>query len=859
MSLESFESSSTASGRIYQQARNSVNESRKNWREFEENPPPGSTGLTPAKIPLGPLKENSPHVGYTQGDRSPSSLSPPHSPRSRPPLARSVGSIETRNGVEMGRSVSPLQYSTRMSPPPSDQPTSTPVQPNHNPSPKQVHNHINSIRGVDSTPLSPPTSVPVLKLDHSNLSELEASTLEDRVKCNLFEIPTTNTTLDSLRKNSPTPAYSGYIPPEGMAHLCGGDDKDDYDHLSPVKLTSPSPSDHKPTSFDFTLFSRKPRSTSYSLPAENSGAQLFGDNDIDEALNELRDSCSSSRSSSAPQSPTDIFPHSRVTSLHRETEQQVETSSTAVQKGPNGLKPLNTIGQPQSQSQLMGYIRHSKEQSAKSPEGIPPPVPPKLRRQKSSSPPSNPDQSAQSNLSPSFYPSSISSHPHSKQSHPLPDFATDPVHVVQSSGLSQEEGCDDALSSVSNATLVPDPDPGNSSPTNVHSDHSTSPNTPRQGTKFNQNTEPFAGKRGGALNYLNPSSTRLPLSAHVHPELSLPPALSSLNHHSWKDSGNPSGTNFAPHLRPLPYESQGTCLPERQSVMTVSNSGSDSSLRGVSPPEKITHAVIQTRTHGNNHHPLKAAALVQSNSQPLAPVRPSSAQTQLSSYRTGALNQTYFQAPHCQNPPGEGNILNRNHRLYHSQRLTAVTRPRQRTLSGSKEGGSDNFLVGGSAGVRPPQQGNPRGVLKFQPVNSFETPLEEIIKMPPQPAHYQYHTKALSQDDQLMVGTFYHGGLAGGHGKSQFRGPKGTVHSYLADVDGYEGPKDGSRRSYGKNSYRTRNIFAAMKKYLHNFKHLFYIFLGPCALCHESIIGGLKIYGQLRYHSTCFKCSVCGE
>lgn len=807
LSLESFESSSTASGRIYQQARNSVNESRKNWREFEENPPPGSTGLTPAKIPLAPLKENSPHVGYTPGDHSPSSLSPPHSPNSRPPLAQNVGIIETRNGVELGRSVSPLQYSTRMSPPPSGhQTTSTPVQPNHIPSP--THNHVNSNGGVDSTPLSPPTSVPVLKLDHSNLSELEASTLEDRVKSNLFEIPTKS--LDPLRKNSknsPTPVYSGYIPPEGMAHLCGGDDEDDYDHLSPVKLTTPSPSDHKLTRFDLPFFSQKPRSTSDSLPAENSTApQLFGDNDIDEALNELKDS-SSSRSSSAPQSPTDLFPPSRAMSLHREAEQQEEPSTMAVQKGPDSLKlqePTTTTRQ--SQSQPVGYFRHSKQQPAMSPEGIPPPVPPKLRRQKSSSPPSNPDHSTQSNHSPSFYPSSISSHPHSKQTHCLPDFASGPVQVVQSSDLSQEEGCDDALSSVSNATLVPDP--SDSSPTNIHSDHSTAPDTPRQGTKFGQNNETVGVKRGGVLNPVNPSSTRLPPTAHVHPEPYLPHTLSSLNYLSWKDSGSTSGTNFAPHPRTLPYES---CLPERQSVITVSNFGSDSSPRGVSPPEKVTHAVIQTRTHGNCRHPLnrdKTAALVQPISQPLPPARPASAQTQLSGHRTGpgGPNQTYFQAPHCQNPPGEGNSLSRNHRLYHSQRLSAVTRPRQRTLSGSKEGGSDNFLVGGSSGVRPPQQGNPRGMLKFQPVNSFETPLDEIMKMPPQFPHYQYHTKALSQDDQLMVGTFYHGGLVGGHGRSKFRGTKGTVHSYLTDIDGYEGKKDGGRRYYGKNYPQILNV-----------------------------------------------------
>ena len=848
LSMESFESSSTASSLLYQQARNSVNESRQNWREFEEAPPPGSTGLTPAKPTLSTLRENRVDTGYMQGDQSPSSLSPPRSP-----LARSQRH-STRNGTDIGRSVSPLQYSTHMSSPTLlDQNTSTPVCDTN---PRRVHeyNHVNGTGDSDSThnqfdsaPLTPPTSVPLLKLDHSNLSELEASTLEDRLKSNLFEIPHAGNTNSpdphtSTEKISTSPAYSGYIPPGGMAHLCGGSDADDYDHLSPRRkksgpqlLTSPTPpAENRTARFDFCPPVQMKKSSDSQLspppppPTENGTTHDYGDSDIDEALNELEESMNSHSSSTAhpPTSDTpEPFSRRRLLSVESElrvAEHHEKAATTAVQKGSGdyepprpelAMQPFRSLSVP---PHTRDDFQHKNQQMAGSSkkEDAPPPVPPKLYKWKSTSPPMGRLTSTQSSLSPSS--STGTNETGRTHTQHVPDIVAGPAQVVVSSNLSQEEACEDAMSSISNATLVPEP--GESSPPNsLHLVHSTAPNTPKQRTKFDQANDSGGREKGGVSNYTDSSSTRVP---PIHPEPS-----SSLTRQSWDHNGTTSSTRFAHHPPPQLYRHEPQSYtqeqlppidePQRQSIITVSNSGSDSSLRGASPPDKVSQAIIQMHPYGQNHYLVnkerKFGHYPSSSQSPSS--RLISAQVHSSGLPPPATHggQIFNSTTHTRKPPignsGSnirnfppqfnrkqvsldmtnvgGNLPSRNHRLYHSQRSALAPRSRQRMFSGSKEGGSGNFWEG-SSGVEY-QQGscNPRGVLKFHAVNSFETPLEEIRKMrrsqsPP------YHSKALSQDDQFTVAAFYPGGLGQGHGIN-----------LLADVNEKDEDRLTTRKLYG--------------------------------------------------------------
>ena len=722
LSLLSFDSTSTAScvssSSSYQLAREGVSEARRNWREFEEAPPPGSTGLTPTKPSLAPLREESDHTH---------SLSPRASHAQSPPTCPQQNSTGTSNDVGIGHRTSPLFYSAQLGST-IPHPTSTPLR-RYSDSTTATEYPIDPNSTHSS--VAPP---PILRLDHSNLSELEASTVEDRAKCNLFAFPSSDTGGRGANRIPNPPTYSGYIPPEGRAHLCGGSDADDYDHLSPQSsLVTPSqlsPNTHPQTlsaaqragnvRFDFfprPSKTRDKKGLSSPPPPDQpprgpiqGGTTRHGDDDIDEALNDYPDSASSRSGSSDPQSP---IPDPSVSTTRPLTKQYSAPGS-------------------------LGNDR-----------GVPPPIPPKLRRRKSESPSSN---------GPSVSGTGISSVPLGKFPHGgPPEFATGPAHLLED--RSSEEGREDALSSVSTATLVPS-EPGDPHPPSM-------PNTTTQRTKPNQ-----TGLLGAGVT-MEPKMTRS--STWVHPELISPLSSSAPTRQSWDTQWKDSGTtSFAPRPPPLPYHQQPPSSthhhklpltsieenfhPERQSVITVSNSGSDSSLRGVSPPEKISQAPVVSTSKFDRFSNSKNQFNYPENSlsQPL-PIRPLRATIAHSGGQNSTSNRGHSQAPRFQNPRASGgNVMSRNHRLYHSHRSgLAPPRPRQR--------GPGNFPL------RPPQppHWNHREGLKFQfSPDPLETPPggEDMLAMtrsysPP------YYSRALSQDDPPLGGNFYpSGGPGGGRG-----------------------------------------------------------------------------------------------
>ena len=310
-SLESFDSS-TAGSMVYHRARNSVAESRKNWREFEQSPSHGSTGLTPThhfhsvSLP-SPIQ----HHGYPHNMWSPS-----HSPRppfeglqssplrvsavakSEPPGSRTVGGFRQ----------SPLFSNSPPKPSPARQRNithSTPVQRcssdttvvttqtghyNSRQNGKmylQPGSYTHITNGLES-----PRGISPLKLDHSNLSELEASTLDERHKRHLFEFPQPHSQPKQSQKKSTLPAYSGIItrPSAGSFE----DDADDYDHLSPCT-------------------DEKGKNGRVPVPLDD----IYCEKDIDEALKELE--CEQeSQSTNNEVRPPPLPPRRRHSSMQRE-------------------------------------------------------------------------------------------------------------------------------------------------------------------------------------------------------------------------------------------------------------------------------------------------------------------------------------------------------------------------------------------------------------------------------------------------------------------------------------------------------------------------------------------------------------
>ena len=706
-----------------------MNEARRNWREFEKAPPPGSTGLTPTKPSLTTLRETA-----GESDQSSMSLSPTLSsiqPAGQPSLVSPPTQLPRHgmgtSNMGTGHSTSSTYHSTHLGSSTPHQ-TSTPLRRHSDSSTTKEFHSANRLH-PNSAQLSvaPP---PILRLDHSNLSELEASTAEERVKCNLFEFPPTTVSSGGPRGPPTTekipipPPYSGYIPPEGHAHLYGGSDADDYDHLSPqfssaAAQTLSAANRSKNIRFDFfprpskTTCGKLSSSTSPPPPPPRSSSSLpsggppkegiegvkthYGDSDIDEALNGLAESGSSRSSSADPQSPVPLLLSSPLAGKY--------------------LAPGGPLG---SAAAL-----------------VPPPIPPKLRRRKSESPTTN------------------SRSPTLGKSEGQP---SDSTHSVED--RSSEDGYEDALSSVSTATLVPS-EPGDSVPTaGAHAAMQQNRIKPRPWSRARTECDGSAKSR---------------TSARIHPEIVSPLSSSAPVRQSWGSQWTESGTtakSFAPHPPPMMHHRQQQSsshahelpLPrieeglhlERQSVITVSNSGSDSSLRGTSPPEKITQTPVVMSSKFD-----RVDYTEDSLSQPLPTgVFPGGLGGQIS-----GLYRGHSQNPRFRNPPalgGNGSAalpMSRNHRLYHSHRSgLAQPRPRHR--------GAGNFPLGST---RPPQsaRGNPRAALKFQfswdppEVSNGSEEVSSLVRSHSPP----FQSRALSQDDPPLVTGFYPaGGFRGGRG-----------------------------------------------------------------------------------------------
>ncbi len=332
VSMRSFDSISTTS-EIYTRARNGVTEVRQNWREFERSPAQGSVGLTPSgarglrppqhsplsnssllNTSITPSPSNSfthyllggspgVHTGTRQRSVSASSL--PQIPANKE-LSNFSNNPPHSASRAFQRSPSPLTGSAFI--PLSLQRTlqSTP-KPHH-----QSDSFLVSTarRSMENSPTSPSNNsdidlpYPVLKIDNSNLTELEESTAEDRKKMHIFKFPQ-NTPI------SKAPLYTGgqrvaKMPPPVFLD---DDDEGDYDHLSPKEESNDEQnaegSIDKPeatTSGQKDMQGGDGEKNERSPENEDEGS--YSDKDIEAALDELEDRSASSTSSSNENPPT---------------------------------------------------------------------------------------------------------------------------------------------------------------------------------------------------------------------------------------------------------------------------------------------------------------------------------------------------------------------------------------------------------------------------------------------------------------------------------------------------------------------------------------------------------------------------
>lgn len=345
MSLQSFDSTNE----IYGQARLSATEMRQKWKEADRNPVQGSSA--PAQLHYG--KNFNPAIqSYSDSallNVSPSP-SPSHSPShyllgGSPAAHRTLTTQGAQLASNMPRvivtneatsitndplkafnhTLSPLASATAISGSPkrnfqsacsSGSPMRNFQSPPSSGSPKRnlqstpnPHYQSDSIlarRDVVGQRNDSPTSfdidMPVLKFDHSNLSELEESTLEDRKRMHIFQFPQ-----NSPVHSSPLAGLHArkVAAPVASAFL-DDDDENDYDHLSPLHKPEETATAVKSKPQDRETVSSDPSSKSDLNQGSLEAAATYSDRDIEDALSALGDSDRSSRACSDTEMPPNV-------------------------------------------------------------------------------------------------------------------------------------------------------------------------------------------------------------------------------------------------------------------------------------------------------------------------------------------------------------------------------------------------------------------------------------------------------------------------------------------------------------------------------------------------------------------------
>ncbi len=420
-SLESFDSSSTAGSHIYQRARKATLELRQNWRDFEQSPNPGSTGLTPAKAVQARNQQNL--VRSLSPVHGSSPLHTQLSPQRVPHIT--VSSSEELTGRGLRRSPSPLcnSPSPRNSPSPTppdatstllQSPTkmrhSTPLRRyesdlggasgRYSPQRRIAHNVYPGHKHITNASCSESPSnfinVPILKINESHIPELDRSTPGEKQRAHMFKIPQphggsrpqawqytqgqSNLSEQQMKRRVSEPViYGNRHPPTAAALLKDDDDADDYDHLKPKEELQQSRKSPSPAKKEHVVRRQKAAGTKKRPPSGT-----YKDEDIDEALLELNgedgyESESSSFPSPSDEQPPTIHPRG-APSLPQNDAHKSNNSPT-----PPVVPPRTTDSLSRELSHTVthkGTSLASNSQRAlrddnSQPRGPPPPVPPR--------------------------------------------------------------------------------------------------------------------------------------------------------------------------------------------------------------------------------------------------------------------------------------------------------------------------------------------------------------------------------------------------------------------------------------------------------------------------------------------------
>lgn len=332
-SLQSFDSLSTTS-EIYSRAHLVALERQRNWKEFEKKPAHRSTGLAPARhhvlsnssssffnLPSTPSPPSSNSLVHTLLGGSPITHHGVHSARSistssLPQVLTSreiASSTSTSNTSSRGfqRSLSPLTNSAVTSPglSPSRQTLQSTPKPYYQSDSYLLHSvRKNTIKEVNDTPSDVSDNydidMPILKLDNSNLTDLEESTMEDRRKMHIFKFPSP---VQSIHQQSGMHSSKTAPVSRHKFMFVEDDDAGDYDHLVPLKS---SPNVGKDMNTAESMKEDLQNAESQPLKSINkepsSEGDAYTDKDVDDALGEIGDE--SDKNSRASTSSSEDFP-----------------------------------------------------------------------------------------------------------------------------------------------------------------------------------------------------------------------------------------------------------------------------------------------------------------------------------------------------------------------------------------------------------------------------------------------------------------------------------------------------------------------------------------------------------------------
>ena len=346
MSVDSLESSSSS---IYNRARSGVQAARQAWRDFENSPPRGSTGITPIKPTQRlPLTRSSSATGTLHMYSPPGNLA-------TIPQGTVVNDLESKSSDNLMRpklTPSPLTYNTSSnnSITPGSVLHSTPIRQMSSIRYTQSTSNLEfqtNMQQFGSTPdqAAADIDIPILRLDNSNLTDLEESTLEDRRRMHIFQFPQHNQqailqTSDNSRSKQPVA-------------LLEDDDANDYDHLSPLHEKKGGQDKQK----------RKDLNVTYSGQEVNRTPEII-------AKERPEVGHSHGGTGSQKPSPSEELPPSIPPKRNRPER-----------KAAIGSEATKILSKPVSASLAQRQSSATRHNTILSPQ-TPPPVPPKMRRKK---------------------------------------------------------------------------------------------------------------------------------------------------------------------------------------------------------------------------------------------------------------------------------------------------------------------------------------------------------------------------------------------------------------------------------------------------------------------------------------------